>query len=250
MAKVKSITLPLFKQCSSGDQCLHPNGPLLPPTTEYFYKARGNSLRSRCKCCTDAQNRKWKAEHPEYEQWQREYDRAKYWEDPVKHAEKNKQWRTKNLEYNRQRTRDYYHANKDKERARHSRWRKERPEVRRASMRRFLNNHPDYRKKKDAEYSKRPKYIEIRRAASRRRKARKRGAIGTFTTADIRQIYEMQKGRCWYCQCDISEGYHIDHRIPLSRGGTNWPNNLVLTCPHCNLSKHNKLPHEWSDRLL
>jgi 5-methylcytosine-specific restriction endonuclease McrA len=34
--------------------------------------------------------------------------------------------------------------------------------------------------------------------------------------------------------------------IPLDRGGSNGPENIVIACPECNHSKHNKLPHEWN----
>jgi 5-methylcytosine-specific restriction endonuclease McrA len=38
----------------------------------------------------------------------------------------------------------------------------------------------------------------------------------------------------------------------LVRGGRNSPDNLVITCPVCNLKKRDKLPHEWIEggRLL
>jgi 5-methylcytosine-specific restriction endonuclease McrA len=32
--------------------------------------------------------------------------------------------------------------------------------------------------------------------------------------------------------------WHIDHVMPVSQGGTNYLNNLVLSCARCNLSKH------------
>jgi 5-methylcytosine-specific restriction endonuclease McrA len=41
------------------------------------------------------------------------------------------------------------------------------------------------------------------------------------------------------------QSYHIDHMIPLSRGGSNWPSNLQLLCPRCNLSKHAMTDEEW-----
>ncbi|HMN15956.1 MAG TPA: HNH endonuclease signature motif containing protein [Bellilinea sp.] len=75
-------------------------------------------------------------------------------------------------------------------------------------------------------------------------------APGSFTKEDISLAYESQKGKCWYCQCELNGTYHVDHRIPLSRGGSNDPANLVLACPSCNMSKGNKFPHEWNGRLL
>lgn len=89
------------------------------------------------------------------------------------------------------------------------------------------------------------------RANNQKRRARERGAPGQHTKQDIQQIYNSQRGRCWYCQTEISlSDMHIDHRIPLARGGSNYPENLVATCPQCNLSKNSRLPHEWCGRLL
>lgn len=82
------------------------------------------------------------------------------------------------------------------------------------------------------------------RANIRRRKARVKGAKGSFTMNDIRLKRDFQGGKCYYCQQDlVSE--HIEHKIPISRGGTNWPANLALACQRCNLRKHNKTPAEF-----
>lgn len=83
------------------------------------------------------------------------------------------------------------------------------------------------------------------------RRALKKRAGGTFTKQDIQAQYDRQKGKCYYCHKKITK-YHIDHVVPLSRGGSNGPENLVIACPACNLKKNDKLLHEWFDggRLL
>ncbi len=88
------------------------------------------------------------------------------------------------------------------------------------------------------------------RARAANRRALLLQADGTHTRDDITMQYEAQKGSCWWCGCKLNGKYHIDHRVPLSRGGSNAPSNLCLTCATCNLSKNDRLPHEWSDRLL
>lgn len=93
------------------------------------------------------------------------------------------------------------------------------------------------------------------RASSARRRAHKRNAEGSFTAKDIaaQKVAQTDKRdvlRCWWCGEPIKGKYHIDHRIPLSKDGTNYANNLCIACPTCNLSKGAKLPHEWSGRLL
>lgn len=83
-------------------------------------------------------------------------------------------------------------------------------------------------------------------AQNSKRRARKMGAGGQHTPADIRRIYKAQKGKCYWCGVKVGKTYHVDHVIPLARGGTDGPENLVIACPDCNRHKHDKLPHEWS----
>ena len=47
--------------------------------------------------------------------------------------------------------------------------------------------------------------------------------------------------RCEYCGRRPPEAVlQVDHRIPVSRGGTNDRSNLVASCTACNLGKHDK----------
>lgn len=82
-----------------------------------------------------------------------------------------------------------------------------------------------------------------------KRKARLLNAPGSYTRADIEQLYTDQDGRCAYCGASIfwqvRRDVHIDHVQALSRGGSNNPDNLLLTCSHCNLSKGSKTYEDW-----
>ncbi len=64
-----------------------------------------------------------------------------------------------------------------------------------------------------------------------------RRALGSISGTIIKEILNLYNNKCAYCN---NIGKHIDHFIPISRGGTNNINNLVLSCQNCNLSKHNK----------
>jgi 5-methylcytosine-specific restriction endonuclease McrA len=84
------------------------------------------------------------------------------------------------------------------------------------------------------------------RVLSRNRRARIRAAEGTHTVEDIQRIGALQKWRCHWCKAPAKTGYHVDHIKPLSRGGSNWPNNLCIACAPCNRSKRAKHPIEFA----
>jgi 5-methylcytosine-specific restriction endonuclease McrA len=81
------------------------------------------------------------------------------------------------------------------------------------------------------------------------RRPKLNGAEGKFTKADIAFLLETQRGLC-LCGTNIETTYTVDHIIPLSRGGTNWPDNIQLLCAECNSSKRNKLMSEWHGRIM
>lgn len=86
-----------------------------------------------------------------------------------------------------------------------------------------------------------------KRVNSRQYQARKFGAKGRYTPEDVLTQYTRQKGHCYYCKKRVGKQYHVDHIVPLARGGSNGPENLVIACPTCNLRKGFKLLHEWTE---
>lgn len=92
-------------------------------------------------------------------------------------------------------------------------------------------------KDKTAWYIKNPEAVK---AHSHKRRARKVGAEGSFTKEDVKNIMRAQDYLCAICSVYLIK-YHIDHIVPLSKGGSNWPENLQMTCATCNLSKGAKL---------
>lgn len=95
--------------------------------------------------------------------------------------------------------------------------------------------------KKD--YKKKPEQYAER---YRNRRARINNNGGSHTADDILKILESQSYLCTYCHADLTVAYHIDHIMPLSLGGSNWPSNLQCTCPPCNLSKGSKHPLDFA----
>jgi hypothetical protein len=58
-----------------------------------------------------------------------------------------------------------------------------------------------------------------------------------------------KRGSVYYCQKPLEGCFHVDHKQPLSRGGSNWPHNLACTCAGCNLSKGALTEQEFRDKL-
>ena len=57
---------------------------------------------------------------------------------------------------------------------------------------------------------------------------------------DLReQILRRANGRCENCG-ESTKYLQIDHKVPVSRGGTNDPSNLQVLCPSCNAKKGNR----------
>lgn len=83
------------------------------------------------------------------------------------------------------------------------------------------------------------------RIQQHKRRARRNSAVGTHTAQDVLDIFQSQNGKCAWCGCDVSNKYHVDHVIPLSRGGSDAKENLVISCKTCNLKKYTKIPEEF-----
>lgn len=72
-----------------------------------------------------------------------------------------------------------------------------------------------------------------------RRRALKSAAVGSHTTAEWDAIKKRQHGRCAHCSQRLS--LTRDHRIPLSRGGTDFAYNIQGLCKPCNSAKSTKI---------
>lgn len=74
----------------------------------------------------------------------------------------------------------------------------------------------------------------------------KKKASGYHTHSEWAKVVNYFGNSCAYC----GETHNLtrDHVVPLSRGGTNYIENIVCACPSCNSSKGNKDMVEWYSR--
>ena len=82
---------------------------------------------------------------------------------------------------------------------------------------------------------------EIVASISRNRRAMKKGSTGKHSKKDVYQLLNLQRYKCVCCGVKLSM-YHVDHIVPLSRGGSNDKMNIQILCGTCNLQKHAKDP--------
>jgi len=121
-------------------------------------------------------------------------------------------------------------------------------EQRRANARERYAKNPEKHRIERKNYVAR--HPEIVKATNARMRAIRRSVEGTYTPDELITQYKSQKGKCWWCGCKLNGQYEPDHRIPLSRGGTNYINNIAVSCKKCNRSKYKSFPHERFGRLL
>lgn len=226
------------------------------PFTINFFRPYTNgersSLRSTCRACQGYReggdrkdwnrltpeervtrksyyNRRWREKDPERARliWnagaernrtQRRAACALRWanRDPEEARRKYATWKAVNAERVREYARAYQPGYRERNR-----------EQGRAKTRRWRARNPDKAK-----------------VSGRLYRARKAGAQGSHTLADVIAILRAQRRLCFYCSTSLTS-YHVDHFIPLSRGGSDFPENLRLACSSCNCRKSNKLPWEW-----
>lgn len=215
-------------------------GEEFPATPDYFSR-HGKGLRPECKACRKAQAA------------------AYYLANRDAVAERNKHWREDNPDKDRQAARRRHEANPDYNRERQRQWRQENPEKYAAIIKRWRDRHREHYREYDREYrgENREKIREQQakaraenrqrfRAYNTNRRAMQLAAGGTYSASDIERLYAEQDGLCRWCSEPLTDGYEIDHVIPLSRGGSNSPENLAVTCSSCNRRKSSLLPFtEW-----
>lgn len=154
--------------------------------------------------------------------------RAKYLETKVVVRQKNRIAYFKNKKTAQIRSKRNYAARREKRLKRSREWYENNREQRLLKSREWAKNNPEKQKHRVMTY-----------------RARRLGARGHSSAAQMEARISLYGGLCAYC---LGPASTIDHVIPLSRGGTNWPANLRPACKSCNSKKHIKKINEWKKR--
>ena len=79
----------------------------------------------------------------------------------------------------------------------------------------------------------------MKRIIESARRARKLNQF--IEEVDPQVVYEMHGGMCGICKEFVKRNeFHVDHRIPLSKGGMHGYINVQPAHPTCNLRKGNR----------
>lgn len=195
--------------------------------------------RGTCKDCENQARRERYARNPE-----RILRRNRQWrlDNPEKKAESDRKCIAKNPERKRQQDKERY----DRERSRILEQKRQYRQANPVGIARAQSSWYRANRERVLEYQRSYRSENPERVAlySRAKRARKAGAAGSHTTHDVAGKFDLQGGRCYYCGCELQD-FHVDHKIPLARGGSNFPANLCCACPSCNSSKCDKTPQEF-----
>lgn len=140
-----------------------------------------------------------------------------------------------------------YRRNREKRLAYHLRYRAENPEKQRAAVASWSARNVERRRANEARRraANRERFA-LNEAARRARKA----ANGCFmvTSEDVRRLLIRLRNTCAYCPTNLSAGFHLDHVMPIARGGSHSIGNLTAACARCNLTKGALTVMEWRMR--
>lgn len=180
-------------------------------------KGKKFGVDSRCKVC-----KKEQAKAPHRIEYQKQYYKENKRKIIDRSTERNKEKRELvNLQ----------------ERIRYSKRTQEQKEKRNAYRRQWRKDNPE----------------KVRGIKQRRRAREKETQVENFTNEELLDFWnknEINYKECFYCEKEMPDKVeHIDHYVPLAKGGTHTKNNLRPSCARCNTMKSILLPETFEEKL-
>ena len=159
-------------------------------------------------------------------------------------SEYEREWRKKNAERQKQYFKQYADNNREKRREISLRWQRNNRDKVRASNKKWRDVNPEKVKEKNLRWERNNK--DKRQAITRRYRALKRGT----SVGDVPMLSEQldrQGGMCANCRVKgAGMKFHLDHVVPVSKGGPHTADNVEALCERCNLKKADKSPERWA----
>lgn len=163
----------------------------------------------------------------------KEYYRRYYQENKDKYHARNKKWQQDNPTKSKEYRDRYVRENIEKEKARQKKYKDEnRERINQKAKEYRANNAAKVKESNRRSKAKNPETIL-------RAYAKRKLLVSDFELpkGSIQKMMAAQKGLCNACGADIRVRRHLDHIVPLVKGGTHDLSNLQLLCVSCNCSK-------------
>jgi 5-methylcytosine-specific restriction endonuclease McrA len=150
----------------------------------------------------------------------------------------------------------YYSQNKTRVSDRNKLYYQKNKEAIKARVKAYASSNPDKISAFHKQYRQRPEWREKNNARGRKYRAQQRvkpllalralkaeqnrkNAPGTCSPAQLQARIDYYGKLCYVCFAPYQA---IDHVIPITKGGSNWPANLRPICKSCNSRKNNRWP--------
>jgi len=161
---------------------------------------------------------KWNKAHPE----KRKKNSAQHYK---KYAKEYALYREKHKEDHKEFSKGWYKKHSEEVKKRSKQWNKENPDKAKQSSQKWVKAHP-----------------ELQSAYYHKRRAKKSGNGGSFTTGEWDLLKKQYGYVCPMCNRKEPEiKLTIDHIIPLSKGGSNYIENIQPLCSSCNSIKRTRI---------
>ena len=164
---------------------------------------------------------------------------------------RNAKYRATHREEIQARAAKYRVAHREEQRAYDAEYRAAHLEGKRAYNASYRATHPDMRDRRayNAQYhaahrqeigARNARYQATNRQHLNDYSAKRRARKASVTVEDVSRVlvYERDGGCCHICGKHVtSTKFHLDHLIPIVKGGEHSYRNVAITCPTCNLRK-------------
>jgi 5-methylcytosine-specific restriction endonuclease McrA len=162
-----------------------------------------------------------------------------------------KRWADKNRAYLSERSRQHRKLNPEKIKAARKRYNDGHKEQLSLKNKEWMIKNSARRKEYMRKWSKdnnhRRKSYDTKSRALRRVRESVAGVNDPYVLTLVSKWKRESVFICYYCsyQCFRTQ-LHIDHVIPISKGGKHTVANIAKACSHCNQSKRDKMPSEFA----
>lgn len=169
-------------------------------------------------------------DHNKDKKWEYEKKRREHEDVKIKIKENSKKFY--NTEQAKQKRKEYYELNREKILERQKEHRLNNSDDFKSIQRKYRQSVKGIIAEKNKYHNRRTNYVN-----------------GDVTNLQLKNLYENTKNCYWCGKKLVHNNIHLDHYIPISKGGIHTISNLVLACSSCNLSKSDKDPVQFANSI-